>query len=135
MFAHGQRTRQGTHRADRRSNAVAARVSRDELASASRPWRQTTATIAVKDIDRARRFYEDVVGLTPLPATNRATAATWMVDDELDDTVRTLKSKGVAFEHYDMPGITRQGDVHLTGKSKAAWFKDPDGNIIALVGR
>jgi catechol 2,3-dioxygenase-like lactoylglutathione lyase family enzyme len=97
--------------------------------------RDATATIAVKDIDRARRFYEDVVGLTPLPATNRATAATWMVDDELDDTVRTLKSKGVAFEHYDMPGITRQGDVHLTGKSKAAWFKDPDGNIIALVGR
>ena len=117
-----------------------------------------TPTIAVKDIERARKFYQDVVGLTPLPAdeegvvpfksgsssilvyksefagTNRATAATWMVDDELDDTVKTLKSKGVTFEHYDMPGVTRQGDVHLTGKSKAAWFKDPDGNIIALVG-
>ena len=116
------------------------------------------ATIAVRDIERARKFYQDVVGLTPLPAsepgavpfksgassilvyesdfagTNRATAATWMVDDELDATVKTLKSKGVTFEHYDMPGVTRQGDVHLTGKSKAAWFKDPDGNIIALVG-
>ena len=67
--------------------------------------------------------------------TNRATAATWMLDDDLDDTVKTLKSKGVTFEHYDMPGVTRKGDVHLTGKSKAAWFKDPDGNIIALVGR
>ena len=120
--------------------------------------KDVTATIAVKDIDRARKFYQDVVGLTPLPATepsvapfktgtgsilvyksdfagtNRATAATWMVDDELDDTVKTLKSKGVAFEHYDMPGVTREGDVHLTGSSKAAWFKDPDGNIIALVG-
>ena len=121
--------------------------------------KDVTATIAVKDIDRAQKFYKDVVGLTPLPATesgvmpfkagtssilvyesdfagtNRATVATWMVDDELDDTVNALKSKGVKFEHYDMPGVTRQGDVHLTGKSKAAWFKDPDGNIIALVGR
>ena len=120
--------------------------------------KDATPTIAVKDIERARKFYQDVVGLTPLPAdeegvvpfksgsssilvynsefagTNRATAATWMVDDELDDTVKTLKSKGVTFEHYDMPGVTRHGDVHLTGKSKAAWFKDPDGNIIALVG-
>jgi len=121
--------------------------------------KDATATLAVKDIDRAQKFYQDVVGLTPLPAeepgampfktgassillyesdfagTNRATAATWMLDDELDATVNTLKSKGVKFEHYDLPGVTRQGDVHLTGKSRAAWFKDPDGNIIALVGR
>ena len=121
--------------------------------------KDVTATIAVKDIGRAQKFYQDVVGLTPLPAeepgvmpfktgsssiliyesdfagTNRATAATWMLDDDLDDTVKTLKSKGVKFEHYDMPGVTRQGDVHLTGQSKAAWFKDPDGNILALVGR
>ena len=118
-----------------------------------------TATIAVKDIERARHFYQDVVGLTPLSATepgvipfksgassvlvyqsefagtNKATAATWMLDDELEDTVRTLKSKGVTFEHYDMPGMKRQGDLHVAGKSRAAWFKDPDGNIIALVGR
>ena len=121
--------------------------------------KDVSATIAVKDIERARHFYHDVVGLTPLPAaepgvvpfrsgassvlvyqsdfagTNQATAATWMLDDELEDTVRALKSKGVTFEHYDMPGVTRQGDLHVTGKSRAAWFKDPDGNIIALVGR
>jgi len=121
--------------------------------------KDVTATLPVKDIDRAQKFYQDIVGLTPLPAeepgvrpfktgassvliyesdfagTNRATAATWMLDDELADTVNTLKSKGVTFEHYDMPGVTRQGDIHLTGKSKAAWFKDHDGNIIALVGR
>jgi catechol-2,3-dioxygenase len=121
--------------------------------------KDVTATIAVKDIERARHFYQDVVGLTPLPAaepgvvpfrsgassvlvyqsdfagTNKATAATWMLDDELEDTVRSLKSKGVTFEHYDMPGVTRHGDLHVTGKSRAAWFKDPDGNIIALVGR
>lgn len=122
--------------------------------------KDATATIAVKDIERARTFYRDVVGLTPMPesepgalpfksgnteilvyqsdfaGTNRATSATWMVDDELEATVRTLREKGVAFEHYDdLPGTTRSGDVHVAGNSKAAWFKDPDGNIIAIVGR
>ena len=63
--------------------------------------------------------------------TNKATAATWMVDD-VTAVVKALKAKGVAFEHYDLPGVTREGDVHLTGRSKAAWFKDPDGNILAL---
>jgi catechol 2,3-dioxygenase-like lactoylglutathione lyase family enzyme len=118
-----------------------------------------TATIAVKDIEAARRFYESVVGLTPMPAsepgvlpfktgktsilvyqsqfagTNRATAATWMVDGDLEAVVEALKAKGVKFEHYDFPGMERQGDLHVTGKSRAAWFKDPDGNILALVGR
>jgi hypothetical protein len=42
--------------------------------------------------------------------------------------------KGVAFEHYDFPGVTREGDVHVMGPMKSAWFKDPDGNIIALMG-
>ena len=118
-----------------------------------------TATIAVKDIEAARRFYESVVGLTPMPAsepgvlpfktgktsilvyqsqfagTNRATAATWMVDGDLDAVVEALKANGVKFEHYDFPGMERRGDLHVTGKSRAAWFKDPDGNILALVGR
>ena len=67
--------------------------------------------------------------------TNRATAATWMVEDDLEGVVQALKSKGVTFEHYDFPGMKRDGDLHVTGKSRAAWFKDPDGNILALVGR
>jgi len=116
------------------------------------------ATIAVKDIDAARRFYETVLGLTPEPAgeegvctfrsgattilvytsqfagTNRATAATWNVANDLEGVIRALKSKGVTFEHYDMPGVTRNGDIHETGNSRAAWFKDPDGNILAVVG-
>jgi len=116
-----------------------------------------TATIAVKDIDAAKRFYESVLGLTPLAATepgvvpfrtgttsilvyesqfagtNRATAATWMVEDDLEGVVQALKAKGVTFEHYDFPGMKRDGDLHVTGKSRAAWFKDPDGNIHGLV--
>ena len=47
--------------------------------------------------------------------------------------MKALKAKGVAFEHYDLPDTTRKGDVHLAGKLKVAWLKDPDGNILALV--
>ena len=118
------------------------------------------ATIAVKNLQAARRFYEGSLGLKPgggeqqpsvvtydsgqsrllvyesqFAGTNKATAATWMVGDEIESIVKTLKSKGVAFEHYDMPGLTLQGDIHVGGDSmKAAWCKDPDGNILAFVG-
>jgi catechol 2,3-dioxygenase-like lactoylglutathione lyase family enzyme len=115
------------------------------------------ATIAVKDLKVAKKFYEGALGLKAKPSqqpevleyksgsssiyvyksqyagTNKATAVTWAVDD-MDEVVRTLKGKGVTFEHYDLPGLTLKGDVHVAGKMKAAWLKDPDGNIIALVG-
>ncbi len=115
------------------------------------------ATIAVKDLKVAKKFYEGALGLKAKPSqqpevleyksgsssiyvyksqyagTNKATAVTWAVDD-MDEVVRTLKGKGVTFEHYDLPGLTLKGDVHVAGKMKAAWLRDPDGNIIALVG-
>jgi hypothetical protein len=56
----------------------------------------------------------------------------WSVGEDLDDIVQALKRKGVTFEHYDMPGMTLEGDVHVAGDLRAAWFKDPDGNIINL---
>jgi hypothetical protein len=65
--------------------------------------------------------------------TNKATAATWGVGNDIEQIVQGLKAQGVTFEHYDMPGLTRKGDVHVGGNMKAAWFKDPDGNILALV--
>jgi hypothetical protein len=58
---------------------------------------------------------------------------TWAVGEDLESIVQQLKAKGVQFEHYDMPGITRQGDIHLGGNRKVAWFKDPDGNILNIV--
>jgi hypothetical protein len=64
--------------------------------------------------------------------TNRATAVTWVVKD-VEATVKDLRGRGITFEHYDLPGVKVQGDVHVVGKSKAAWFKDPDGNILAIV--
>ena len=116
---------------------------------------EAVATIAVKDVGAARRFYEEKLGFEPedvreddvvtyasgrsklfvyksdFAGTNRATAATWMVDD-VDGIVENLKKKGVSFERYEMPGMKLEGDVHVAGKMRAAWFKDPDGNILAL---
>jgi hypothetical protein len=66
--------------------------------------------------------------------TNKATAVTWAVDD-VDNVVRGLKAKGVTFEHYDLPDTRREGDVHVSGHIRVAWFKDPDGNILSVVNR
>jgi catechol 2,3-dioxygenase-like lactoylglutathione lyase family enzyme len=112
------------------------------------------ATVAVKNLETARRFYEDKLGLEKGPdqsdqvstyktgnsslviyasqfaGTNKATTVTWGVGGEFDEIVRSLQSKGVTFERYDdLPGVTREGDVHRVGDFKLAWFKDPDGNI------
>ncbi|HMI92975.1 MAG TPA: hypothetical protein VK509_16495, partial [Polyangiales bacterium] len=65
--------------------------------------------------------------------TNKATNVTWTVGDDVEGTVRQLKEKGVRFEHYDMPGMTLMGDVHVAGDMKVAWFKDPDGNILNVM--
>jgi catechol 2,3-dioxygenase-like lactoylglutathione lyase family enzyme len=114
------------------------------------------ATIAVKDTEAAKKFYEGKLGLKPAPTeergvlayesgsskivvyeskfagTNKATSATWAVDD-VEGIVKDLKAKGVSFEHYEMPGVTLKGDVHVAGPRKMAWFKDPDGNILHVV--
>lgn len=116
--------------------------------------RDAMATIAVRDMEAARRFYEGTLGLkksgednpevatyrsgkstvvvyrSDFAGTNKATAATWGVGDEFDSIVRTLHDAGVAFERYNFPGGQRDGDVHRFGDFKAAWFKDPEGNIL-----
>jgi catechol 2,3-dioxygenase-like lactoylglutathione lyase family enzyme len=116
------------------------------------------ATLAVKDLGVAAKFYEGTLGLSRIDGegddvvvyesgdttinvyrssfagTNKATALTWTVDD-VDDEVRKLKGKGVKFEHYDLPDTKREGDVHVSGDIKVAWFKDPDGNIHSVVNR
>ena len=117
---------------------------------------KVTANVPVSDIDRARNFYADTLGLTPtgenpggliyttsggttffLYQTEYAgqaghTIAQWHVDN-VDDEVRELKAKGLEFEHYDMPGMTWDGDVaRMEGMGSAAWFKDSEGNIMCL---
>ena len=116
-----------------------------------------TPMIAVKDLDRARKFYEEKLGLkakeemegevltvqsgrTPITVyksefagTNRATSLTFAVDN-IDTEVRELKEKGIFFEKYDLEGLTPKGDFYEgEGGFKTAWFKDPDGNILSLI--
>ena len=112
------------------------------------------ATVAVKDIDKAKEFYGGTLGLeqtdenpggvgyksgegqlfvypSSTAGSGQATCASWNVED-VAAVVDELKQKGVLFEHYDLPGATLEGDVHVMGEMKAAWFKDPDGNILGL---
>lgn len=116
-------------------------------------------SLAVKDMETATAFYGGKLGLKVIKddqdrheivygsgtttlhvyqsnyaGTNKATAAYWVVDD-VDGEVADLREEGVTFEHYpDLPGIKVEGDVHVSddGKEKAAWFLDPDGNILCI---
>ncbi|HEV3473989.1 MAG TPA: VOC family protein [Actinomycetota bacterium] len=112
-------------------------------------------TIPTKDIDKARRFYEDVLGFAPgredpqgieyrsgstrfllypteFAGTAQHTLLGWNVDD-VETTVKELTNNGITFEQYDMPGIkTDANGIAETEGVKGAWFKDPDGNILAI---
>ena len=120
--------------------------------------KNAAATVAVRDIGVARKFYEGKLGLKPADeeqdgslllesggsklfvyeskyaGTNQATAVTWHIGSGVESLVQELKGKGIAFEKYDMPGGTWKGDIFDDGEMKLAWFKDPDANIHALVG-
>ena len=112
------------------------------------------ATIAVSDMQRSRDFYGNTLGLSAVQdmddavlygsgntvvlvyqsqyaGTNKGTSASWAVGDDFDSVVEDLRQKGVTFEHYDdLPGTTRDGDIHTFDGMKAVWFKDPTGNIL-----
>ena len=114
-----------------------------------------TPMIAVKELDRARAFYVDTLGLqqvedfgegfmlksgetmlsvyrSEFAGTNKATALTFDVGD-IQEEVKSLKDKGIAFEHYDLEGLKANGDIYEAAGMKTAWFKDPDGNILSLL--
>ena len=117
--------------------------------------KDVTVVLGVKNLDTAGKFYEQTLGLKkgdPVPGgvfyhsgnctvfiyetefagTNKATAATWTVDD-VKSAVAALEQKGVVFEQYDLPGMARDGVIHSMGTMQAVWFKDPDGNILNIV--
>ena len=115
------------------------------------------AYIPAKDVARARRFYEDKLGLkpqqeiaggvvyafgggtaaflylTPNAGTSQASQAFWDVKD-VDAEIRALKARGVVFERYDdLPGERSPEGAVIEGGAKAAWFKDSEGNIMAII--
>ena len=112
------------------------------------------ATIAVRDSQLAKEFYRDTLGLhlvdendagcmyesgtgkvfvyqAPSAGTNQATSAAWDVEN-IEQMVEDLQAKGVVFEQYDIPDADVDGYVYTIGPQKAAWFKDPDGNILSI---
>ncbi len=119
--------------------------------------KEAITMVAVKDIQVAAKFYESTLGLqkesvegdevityrsgntriniyrSQYAGSNKATTLIWDVGDEIDTIARALKDKGVVFEHYDLPGLTLEDDLHVGGNMKVAWFKDPDGNILSIV--
>ena len=106
------------------------------------------------DVPRARKFYEVIIGLvpklefaggviyecggstvflypTPNAGTSKASQAFWQVKD-VEAEVKELKSRGVTFEEYDLPGVTMENSIATGGGAKTAWFKDTEGNILAV---
>jgi catechol 2,3-dioxygenase-like lactoylglutathione lyase family enzyme len=116
---------------------------------------KANVTVTARDLTVAAAFYEGTLGLeeasrendelisyrcgttvinvyrSSYAGFNRGTAVTWSVDD-IEQVVYALRLKGVIFEHYDMPGLRREGDLHIGNNMKMAWFKDPDGNILNI---
>jgi predicted enzyme related to lactoylglutathione lyase len=114
------------------------------------------AYIPAKDVKRARQFYESKLGFrpkqeiaggvmyefadetacflypTPNAGTSQASQAFWQVDD-VEREVADLKTRGVKFEDYDLPGEKSPSGVITAGGAKAAWFKDTEGNILAII--
>jgi catechol 2,3-dioxygenase-like lactoylglutathione lyase family enzyme len=116
---------------------------------------QVTCMLPVKDLARARRFYEECLGLEavglkpdgkfvyrcggteialfPKPEGTKAehTALSFQVPD-IAASIKQLKSRGVKFADYDYPGLKTVEHVCVLGAEKAAWFEDPEGNILCL---
>jgi predicted enzyme related to lactoylglutathione lyase len=114
------------------------------------------AYIPVANLERARQFYEQKVGLrparevaggisyefangtacfmypTPNAGTSRASQAFWQVRD-IEKEVAELKARGVAFLEYDTPGLKTTNGIAAGGGAKSAWFKDSEGNIMAII--
>ena len=119
------------------------------------PSTQATCILPVKDLARARRFYEDALGLESVGAKPdgkfvyrcggteialfpngvgtlaQHTALSFQVAD-IADAIRTLQARGVSFADYDLPGLKTVDHVCVLGAEKAAWFNDPEGNILCL---
>ena len=115
------------------------------------------AYIPASNVSRARKFYEQTVGLKPKKeyaggviyecggaevflyptsnaGTSRASQAFWQVHD-VEAEVAELKTRGVKFEEYDMPGMSMKNSIATAGGAKTAWFKDTEGNILAVSQR
>jgi len=118
--------------------------------------RRVHVTLPVADLDRARGFYEDILGFTPysvqptavlyragegtLFAASKGSALSSgshtqmaFTTDDLEGEVADARARGIVFEEYDFPGFTTVDGIAPVGPNRAAWFKDPEGNLIAII--
>ena len=115
-----------------------------------------TTILPVKDMNRARKFYQETLGLRPLgekqdgkvlfaggaggiialfpkeEGTKAEHTAISFEVPEIGAAVRALECRGVVFEDYDFPGLKTVNHVCVLGSEKAAWFKDPEGNYLCI---
>jgi extradiol dioxygenase family protein len=112
------------------------------------------SVLPAKDLAESKFFYQNTLGLgkpqekdgglmfnsgktniyihqTPSAGTNQSTALSWVVKD-VASTAEKLKQSGAKFEQYDIPGFKLEGDIHVSGEHKSAWFLDPAGNILSI---
>ena len=125
------------------------------MSSTSLARAEVTVILPVKELERARDFYVSRLGLEaeglapdgkfilrangvrlalmPKPGGTKAehTALSFKVDN-IAAEIQALKSRGVSFHDYDLPGFKTVNHVAVLGKEKAAWFSDPEGNILCL---
>lgn len=118
--------------------------------------KSSSAIIAVTDIERARRFYGELLGLelqedgsdvlvyrtgstslvvyaSQFAGTNKANAVVFDCGDDIEAIVEGLRGKGVTFEHYpEMEGVDYADGIHRAGDFRMVWLKDPDGNLVHL---
>ena len=118
---------------------------------------EARTTLPAQDMKRARKFYEEKLGLkateeAPDGGVTYQTGSTTMLVcpsqgkpsgdhtqvglrvADITSAVTELKGKGVAFEEYDFPNYKTEGGIMNLGESKAAWFKDSEGNLVGLIG-
>jgi catechol 2,3-dioxygenase-like lactoylglutathione lyase family enzyme len=111
-------------------------------------------TLPARDVGRAKRFYEEKLGLIPesedpggvhyrsgttmfdiypteFAGSAQHTLGGWLVDD-IHAVVEALRERGVVFEDYDLPGLRTEGGIADLGSELSAWFKDSEGNILAI---
>jgi len=116
---------------------------------------RVAAMLPAQDLERAKAFYRDKLGLTPTQedpggvlyqmaggtgfgvfrsgGTPSGTHTQMALEvGDLEQAVKDLRSKGVRFEDYDTPGLKTVGGIANVGGTKAAWFKDSEGNVVGL---
>jgi predicted enzyme related to lactoylglutathione lyase len=116
---------------------------------------RVAATLPAQDMERAKAFYRDKLGMTPMqenaggvmyalaagtgfglfPSSGKPSGTHTQLAMEVEDVeeaVKDLQSKGVRFEEYDVPGLKTVNGIADIGGSKVAWFKDSEGNLIVI---